>query len=69
MLLPLFPYPYFPPSGVLYRCLETGVAQIVGKHKDKMLYRGIGGVQEEHKEAYSNRGIFWEGKTFYNVYK
>ena len=36
--------------------------QIVGKHKDKVLYRGIGGVQEEHKEAYSNRGIFWEGK-------
>ena len=31
---------------------------IRGKHKDKVLYRGIGGVQEEYKEAYNNRGIF-----------
>jgi hypothetical protein len=42
---------------------------VVGKHKDKVLYRGIGGVQEEHKEAYNNRGIFWIGRIFYNVYK
>ena len=27
MLLPLFLYPYFPLSGVLYPCPETGVAQ------------------------------------------
>ena len=43
--------------------------RIGGKHKDKVLYRGIGGVQEEFKEAYNNEGIFWEGRVFYNVYK
>ena len=42
---------------------------IGGKHKDKVLYRGIGGVQGEFKEAYNNEGIFLEGRVFYNVYK
>jgi hypothetical protein len=28
ILLPLFPYPYFPLSGVLYPCPEIGVAQL-----------------------------------------
>ena len=32
--------------------------RIGGKHKDKVLYRRIGGVQEEYKEAYNNGGIF-----------
>ena len=42
--------------------------RIESKHKDKVLYRGIGGVQEEFKEVYNNEGIFWERRVFYNVY-
>ena len=42
---------------------------IGGKYKDKVLYRGIGGVQEEYKEAYNNGEIFLIGRIFYNVYK
>jgi hypothetical protein len=34
-----------------------------------VLYKGIGGIQGEYKEAYNNRGIFWIGKIFYNMYK
>jgi hypothetical protein len=48
---------------------KGSATRIGGKHKDKVLYRGIGGVQEEFKKAYNNGGIFWEGKVFYNVYK
>jgi hypothetical protein len=39
--------------------------RIGGKHKDKVLYRGIGGVQEEFKEAYNNEGTFYRRRIFY----
>jgi hypothetical protein len=53
----------------LSRNRGSATRTIGGKHKDKVLYRGIGGVQEEFKEAYNNEGIFWEGRIFYNMYK
>jgi hypothetical protein len=52
----------------LSRNRGSATRTIGGKHKDKVLYRGIGGVQEEYKEAYSNRGIFLIGRIFYNMY-
>ena len=42
----------------LSRNRSSATRTIGGKYKDKVLYRGIGGVQEEFKEAYNNGGIF-----------
>jgi hypothetical protein len=53
----------------LSRNRGSATRTIGGKHKDKVLYRGIRGVQEEFKEAHNNEGIFWEGRVFHNVYK
>ena len=64
--------PLFPPvrsTVPLSRNRGSTTRTIESKHKDKVLYRGIGGVQEEYKEAYNNGGIFWKGRIFYNVYK
>ena len=52
----------------LSRNRGSATRTIGGKHKDKVLYRGIEGVQEEFKEAYNNEGIFLIGRVFYNVY-
>jgi hypothetical protein len=32
------------------------------------LYRRIGGMSEEYRETYRNRGIFWMGRIFYSMY-
>jgi hypothetical protein len=33
------------------------------------LYKRIGGIPEEYRETYRNRGIFWIRRIFYKVYK
>jgi hypothetical protein len=33
------------------------------------LYRRIGGIPEEYRETYRNRGIFWIGRISYSMYK
>ena len=32
------------------------------------LYRGIGGIPEEYRDTYRNRGTFYKRGVFYNVY-
>jgi hypothetical protein len=32
------------------------------------LYRRIGGIPEEYRETYRNRGTFWTGRIFYSIY-
>ena len=32
------------------------------------LYRRIGGIPEEYRKTYRNRGIFWIRRIFYSMY-
>jgi hypothetical protein len=32
------------------------------------LYRGIGGIPEDYRDTYRNRGTFYNRGIFYNVY-
>jgi hypothetical protein len=33
-----------------------------------VLYRRIGGIPEEYRETYRNRGTFYRRETFYSMY-
>ena len=40
----------------------------MGQGYTARLYRGIGGIPEDYRETYRNRGTFYKGGLPYNVY-
>jgi hypothetical protein len=40
----------------------------MGRGCTARLYRRIGGIPEEYRETYRNRGIFWMRRIFYSMY-
>jgi hypothetical protein len=40
----------------------------MGRGCTARLYRRIGGIPEEYRETYRNRGTFYRREMFYNVY-
>jgi hypothetical protein len=40
----------------------------MGRGCTARLYRGIGGIPEDYRKTYRNRGTFYRRRVFYNVY-
>jgi hypothetical protein len=40
----------------------------MGRGCTARLYRGIGGIPEEYRDMYRNRGTFYKRGVFYNMY-